>query len=73
MKRNIKVTLEYLGSFTTATSRDYRIARIDGAPTVEVLTPGAAYKTVRVGDLITEAQADELSSRVAISTLPKRA
>ena len=70
MKTKIKVTMEYMGSFRTAHSQDYKVLKIVGAPTVEVET-GNGYGTVRVGDIISEAQAAELAKRVEITTVPR--
>ena len=73
MKNKVKITLEYLGHFTTATSQDYKVIRIDGAPTVQVIVAGKSeYRTVRVGDLIVEAEAEELSTRVEMITVGKK-
>jgi hypothetical protein len=71
MKTKIKVTLEYMGKFKTANSQDYRLVKIVGAPTVEVFQNGR-YDTIRVSDIIAEDQATELSTRVEVTTVPKK-
>jgi hypothetical protein len=71
MKTNIKVTVEYVGAFSATNAQEYRIKKIVGAPTVEaqLKTNAAAYKVMRVGDIISEAQATEMATRVELTTL----
>lgn len=73
MNTTIKVTLEYLKSLTSP-AHEYKIARIAGSPNVQVMKLNSkerAYETVRVGDIITEQQAEELSTRVDVNTGPR--
>ena len=70
MKQRIKVTLEYWAHFQTAESQDYRITKITNAPTVQILN-GVGYDVGRIGDLINEEQAEELSKRVEVTTVSK--
>jgi len=76
----IKVTVQYYGNFRgtdNGLGRDYKITRIDGAPSVEVTAtmekPAADYRKAYVGDMINEKQAQELAQRVQFTTLPKKA
>lgn len=71
MRKQIKITVEYVGHFYSATSEDYKITKIVGAPTVEVKHDGK-YVVTRVGSIINEAQADELSQRTELTTLPRK-
>lgn len=75
MKSKIKVTLEYWGQPLDSNVHQYRIARILGAPTIEVRTPSAkgCLRTTRIGELISEDSATELSQRVETATIPKPA
>lgn len=68
--KSIKVTTEYLGQFRSGESHDYKITKIIGAPTVEIQA-GAGYIPGRVGEIISEKQAEELANRVEVTTIPK--
>lgn len=75
MNTKIKVTIEYLGQHRSPTSHDYKVLQIDGAPTVEVQdtqSQGTAYIALRVGDILNEKQATELSNRVVVSTRARK-
>lgn len=67
----VKVTLEYWGNWTDTKTENYRVAKIDGAPVVEIQIANG-YKVARIGEMITEAQALELSKRVMVFTGPKK-
>lgn len=67
-KPKVKVALEYLGHFNSVATHDYRVAKIVGAAIVFVLGSGGQVDvTKRVGDIISEIQADELSERVEVT------
>lgn len=74
---SIKVVLEYWGHWSTPKSNDYRIEKITGAITVDVITGegnplAPTSKAARVGDMITEGQAKELAERVDVITMPRK-
>lgn len=72
MKEKIKVRIEYLGSVLGRTeSHSYKILKIDGQPTVDVLGKSGA-EPARVGDTISEKQAWDLSERVTLETYTKK-
>lgn len=67
MKDKTKVSIEYLGAWSARDSKEYRITKIIGAPVIEVKVD-QQYRLARVGDIITETQAIELSSRNEVVT-----
>lgn len=74
---SIKVVVEYWGHWRNPDSHDYRIAKITGAVTVDVIkvehNPLAPqHKTARVGDMLTEQQAAELAERVDMITMDRK-
>lgn len=73
MKKAISVALEYWGHWRSEKSEDYWIKEISGAVTVEVqaVDDRTVWITARVGEMISEAQADELSKRVNVITRRK--
>lgn len=72
MKKQIKVTLEYVGGFTRLDAHEYKIVRLGGAPNIETLNPKGGLPLVkRVGDIIDEKQAKDIATFADVTTLPK--
>jgi len=72
MKKQLKVTLEYIGGFTHLDAHEYKIVRLIGAPNIETLNPKGGLPLVkRVGDIIDEKQAKDIATFADVTTLPK--
>lgn len=69
--KQLIVRLEYIGACTKQDAQEYRILSVFGGPNVEVQKDGN-YVKARVGEIISEKQAEELANRVTVNTQPKQ-